>query len=86
MLGLVPREQDGAVAFDLPDGAAFAVQSTQDLEPAERTVGFLVDDLDDAVEHLRSAGVATDEVSDSETRRWVHRAPDGRLYELVQSR
>ena len=63
------------------------MQATDGLEPAERTVGLLVDDLDAAVAQLRAAGVATDEVSESATQRWAHfRAPDGRLYELVQQR
>ena len=85
VLGLVPRGGDGAAYFLLPDGSSFAVQATEDLDPAERTVGFLVDDLDAAVAELRAAGVATDEVAQSDVQRYVHfRAPDGRLYELVQ--
>ena len=89
VLGLAQRadEAGGAVYFDLPDGSSFAVQATDGLEPAERTVGLLVDDLDAAVTHLQAAGVATDDVSESATQRWTHfRAPDGRLYELVQQR
>ena len=87
VLGLVPRTDGGAAYFDLPDGSSSAVQPTDDLEPAERTVGFLVDDLDAAVAELHAAGVATDEVAQSGAQRWVHfRAPDGRLYELVQQR
>jgi catechol 2,3-dioxygenase-like lactoylglutathione lyase family enzyme len=89
VLGLAPRSGpavDGAAYFDLPDGSAFAVQATDEHEPVERTVGFGVDDLDAAVAHLRAAGVETDDVAESEAQRWVHRAPDGRLYELVQSR
>ena len=93
VLGLVRRDGDGdgdgdgAAYFDLPDGSSFAVQATDDREPAERTVGFLVDDLDAAVAALHTAGITTDDVSRSEVQRWVHfRAPDGRLYELVQQR
>ena len=87
VLGLVPRGGADAAYFDLPDGSSFAVQATQDPEPAERTVGFLVDDLDTAVAELHAAGVVTDDVSEDGARRWVHfRAPDGRLYELVQAR
>ena len=33
---------------------------------------------------LHAAGLVTDDAGD--TRRWVHRGPDGRLYELVQAR
>jgi glyoxylase I family protein len=87
VLGLVPRGGDGAAYYDLPDGSSFAVQATEHHEPAERTVGFLVDDLDAAVAVLHGVGVATDDVAESATQRWVHfRAPDGRLYELVQPR
>jgi catechol 2,3-dioxygenase-like lactoylglutathione lyase family enzyme len=95
VLGLTPRgggaggdhDGGGAAYFDLADGSSFAVQATGDDEPAERTVGFLVDDLDAAVTALRGAGVETDDVSEGTTQRWVHvRAPDGRLYELVQAR
>ena len=87
VLGLVPRDGDGAAYFDLPDGATFAVQPTDGLDPAERTVGFLVDDLDAAVAELRAAGVVLGELAQTATQRFVHfRAPDGRLYELVQQR
>jgi glyoxylase I family protein len=87
VLGLVPRDGEGAAFFDLPDGSSFAVQEAEEPEPAERTVGFLVDDLDAAVHQLRAAGVATDEVAETDRQRYVHfRAPDGRLYELVQHR
>ena len=90
VLGLAPREGGtvgGAAYLDLPDGSSFAVQATDGPEPAERTVGFGVDDLDAAVAELRAAGVETDDVSESDAQRWVHfRAPDGQLYELVQSR
>ena len=87
VLGLVARDGDGAAFFDLPDGSTFAVQATEDLDPAERTVGFLVDDLDAAVAELHRAGVVTDEVAETGAQRYVHfRAPDGQLYELVQQR
>lgn len=87
VLGLRPRAGDGVAVFDLPDGSSFAVQATEDLEPAERTVGFLVDDLDAAVAGPRAAGVVTDDVAETDVQRSVHvRAPDGRSYELVQQR
>ena len=89
VLGLVPRADADADAtcFGLPDGSSFAVQATHDLELAERTVGFLVDDLDAALGQLRARGVATDGVAETDVGRYVHfRAPDGQLYELVQQR
>ena len=87
VLGLVPRTGEAGAFFDLPDGSTFAVQATEGLDPAERTVGLLVDDLEAAVAALQAAGVATDDVAETEVQRYVHfRAPDGQLYELVQQR
>lgn len=87
-LGLTPVEVDGmdADAFELPDGSTFVVGDTD--EPAERTVGFTVDDLDGALEELRAAGLRTDDAVSSNSRfRYVHfTAPDGHLYELVERR
>jgi catechol 2,3-dioxygenase-like lactoylglutathione lyase family enzyme len=88
VLGLTPTEvvDGGASFFALPDGSSFAVAHPGDMEPAERTVGFLVDDVEQAWRELRDAGVAVDdEVSGNERHRYVHlRAPDGQLYELVE--
>ncbi len=44
VLGLVPRDGEGAAFFDLPDGSSFAVQATEDLDRAERTVGQIRSD------------------------------------------
>jgi glyoxylase I family protein len=88
VLGLAPARVDGmdAEVFALPDGWFFAVTSGDSDEGAERTVGFLVDDVELAATELRAAGIATDdEVSSSARQRYVHfRAPDGQLYELVE--
>jgi len=52
-----------------------------------RTIGFLVADLETAVAELRAAGVEVDEPAENDRHRYVHfRAPDGKLYELVQER
>jgi glyoxylase I family protein len=90
VLGL-PREDVAGVAADmflLPDGSAFAVSSPLGMGPTERTVGFLVDDLDGALKELRAHGIATDpEPSSNALMRYAHfTAPDGRLYELVERR
>lgn len=88
VLGLAPAPAGGmdAEVFALPDGSSFAVTSPDTPTDQERTVGFLVADVDQAMRELRDAGVSTDdEVSASATQRYVHfRAPDGHLYELVQ--
>ena len=90
VLGLLPVAVDGTTAdmFTLPSGDVFAVASLHDENgKEERTVGFLVDDLDAAVGELRAAGIETDGVSENDRYRYTHfRAPDGRLYELVEER
>lgn len=51
----------------------------------QRSVGFLVDDLDAAVKVLRGMGVAVGPISENERERYMHfRAPDCELYELVE--
>jgi glyoxylase I family protein len=88
VLGLSLRTGHGldAEVFELPDGSAFAVTSPDGPTDVQRTVGFRVGDVGGALEELRAAGLETDEiVSEHATQRYVHfRAPDGRLYELVQ--
>jgi catechol 2,3-dioxygenase-like lactoylglutathione lyase family enzyme len=85
VLGLQPVAGDEAEVFALPDGSSFAVTSPDDDGP-ERTVGFLVDDVTAAAAELASAGIAIDdEISSGPTLRYLHfRAPDGKLYELVE--
>ena len=57
VLGMVPTSVQGVEAdrFDLPDGSSFAVPSPQGMGATERSLGFLVDDLDQAVADLVSA-------------------------------
>jgi catechol 2,3-dioxygenase-like lactoylglutathione lyase family enzyme len=89
VLGLPRTAVDGIEAdlFDLPDGSRFAVASAGGMG-TERTIGFLVADLDAALEELIGAGVETDdEIAENAEYRYVHfRAPDGGLYELVERR
>jgi glyoxylase I family protein len=50
-------------------------------------IGFQVEDLDEAIAELRTAGIAVDDPAQNEQQRYVHlRAPDGNLYELVENR
>ena len=90
VLGLTPLAVDGSTAdmFSLPSGDVFAVAPLHGEDGREeRTVGFLVDDLDAAVDELRSAGVETDGTSENDRYRYTDfRAQDGRLYELVEER
>jgi catechol 2,3-dioxygenase-like lactoylglutathione lyase family enzyme len=87
VLGLAPAHVTGVDAdlFELPDGSSFAVTEADDV-PGARTVGFSVEDLEAATDELRAAGVdVDDEIAANERFRYVHfRAPDGRLYELVE--
>jgi catechol 2,3-dioxygenase-like lactoylglutathione lyase family enzyme len=88
VLGLTPAVVAGVEAdlFDLPDGSSFAVAAPDGMGPTERSLGFLVDDIALAAAELRAAGVEVDpEIADNERHRYLHfRAPDGKLYELVE--
>jgi catechol 2,3-dioxygenase-like lactoylglutathione lyase family enzyme len=89
VLGLAPSPAGGLAAevFAMPDGSSFVVTSPDEPADVERTVGFLVNDVEQALRELRAAGISTDdEVSSTATQRYVHlRAPDGHLYELVEA-
>ncbi len=90
VLGLAPAHVAGVEAdlFDLPDGSSFAVAFPQGMGATERSLGFLVDDIETAVQELRAAGAEVDaDISGNARERYVHfRAPDGQLYELVERR
>ena len=89
-LGLEQVQISGVEAdiFELPDGARFAVADPRGMGDTSRTIGFLVESLDDAVADLRAAGVEVGEqTGENELLRYVHfRAPDGELYELIEKR
>jgi catechol 2,3-dioxygenase-like lactoylglutathione lyase family enzyme len=89
VLGLAPAPAGGVSAdmFALPDGAFFAVAGPREMGETSRTIGFLVADLEHAAAELRAAGVKVDEPAANDRHRYVHfRAPDGKLYELVEER
>ena len=78
VLGLAPAPAGGmdAEVFAMPDGSSFAVTSPDTPRDQERTVGFRVADVDQAMRELREAGVSTDdEVSSSGTQRYAHFRP-----------
>jgi catechol 2,3-dioxygenase-like lactoylglutathione lyase family enzyme len=91
VLGLpsMPVDGSGHDFFALPDGSTFAI-GPSDGAGAEggdgRTIGFLVDDVDEAAAEPCAAGVPTDdEVSVNASYRYaLFRAPDGHVYELVE--
>jgi catechol 2,3-dioxygenase-like lactoylglutathione lyase family enzyme len=88
VLGLTPTVVPGVEAdlFDLPDGSTFAVASPQGMGTTDRSLGFLVRDIEEAVRELRAVGAPVDgDISANARERYVHfRAPDGELYELVE--
>ena len=90
VLGLhsITVEGVGATLFAATNGDVFAVaQLYEEGGTAERTVGLLVDDVDAAAAELHAAGVETDGINENVRWRYTHfRAPDGRLYELVEER
>ena len=87
VLGLSPApiEALDADVFRLRDGSAVVVHPG---EPGdERSVGFLVAEIEAAVAELRRAGIEADEVAEAGPWLYAHfRAPDGKRYELVQER
>jgi hypothetical protein len=78
----------GADAFELEDGTVFAVAGPRALGETSRTIGLLVDDVDEALAELARAGVEPEgPVTRNDRMRYVHvRFPDGKLYELVDER
>ena len=90
VLGLEPITVDGvgATLFAAGNGDVFAVaRPYEEDDTAERTIGFLVGDLDGAIAELHAAGVETDGVGENARWRYTHfRMPDGKLYELVEER
>ena len=89
VLGLAPIAVDGvgATLFAAGNGDVFGVARPDKGGAAERTIGLLVDDLDGAVAELHAAGVETDGTAENARWRYTHfRAPDGKLYELVEER
>ena len=76
----------GADFFALPDGSYFAVASPGETGETRRSIGFLVDDLDQAIAELSARGVRVDRgPAENQSMRYTHFvAPDGRLYELIE--
>jgi catechol 2,3-dioxygenase-like lactoylglutathione lyase family enzyme len=87
-LGLTRTAVGGVEAdlFLLPDGGAFAVSSPAGMGGTDRSVGFLVEDLDGALDELRSLGVEVDaSPTSNDLFHYAHFvAPDGHVYELMQ--
>ena len=81
VLGLQPIAVDGVGAelFAAGNGDVFAVaRPYEEDDAAERTIGFLVGDLDAAIEGLSAAGVETDGISENARWRYTCRRPHAR--------
>jgi catechol 2,3-dioxygenase-like lactoylglutathione lyase family enzyme len=86
-MGLERAQVAGVEAdlFRLPDGSHVAVASPGGMGATERSIGFLVEDLDEAIGTLSRVGVSTGAVNHNAVERYTHfRAPDGHLYELIE--
>jgi catechol 2,3-dioxygenase-like lactoylglutathione lyase family enzyme len=89
ILGLERAQVGGVEAdlFALPDGSYFAVADPLGMGDTDRSIGFRVEDLDAAVTELRAVGMTVDDPAENDRQHYVHfRAPDGKLYELVEER
>lgn len=89
ILGLAPTpvEGTGAAFYAFPNGDVFGVAAREEGDPARRTIGFVVNNLDAAVKELHAAEIETDAVAENARWRYVHfTAPDGMLYELAEER
>ncbi len=93
VLGLaLEHAAEGQWVFSLPDGAKAEVFSSDSPHnthfEAGPVAGFYVDDVAEATEELRAAGIEIVHgpvILDDDDAAWVHfRAPDGNLYELTQ--
>jgi len=82
-LTLDPIEGLDADVFRLPDGSGVAVYPG---EPGdERSVGFLVSNIESALAELRTSGIEVEDVVVAGRWRYAHfRAPDGKRYELLE--
>jgi glyoxylase I family protein len=90
VLGLRRVEVEGVEAdmFELPNGVLFAVADERGMGDTSRSVGFLVEDVEEALAELRAVGIEPeDELARNARHRYVHvRLPDGHLYELIDER
>jgi catechol 2,3-dioxygenase-like lactoylglutathione lyase family enzyme len=88
-LGLTAVNVAGVEAdlFELPDGSLFAVSEPGGMGDTARSIGFLVEDLDAAVQTLTAADTDVGPVAENARQRYAHfRAPDGNLYEIVENK
>jgi catechol 2,3-dioxygenase-like lactoylglutathione lyase family enzyme len=86
-LGAEAVDEDGYHRILFPNGSSLAVVPPDWVPaPSDTNLGFLVDDLDAAAAELEALGVQSDGVaSEGGGFRYRHfRAPDGRVFELIE--
>jgi catechol 2,3-dioxygenase-like lactoylglutathione lyase family enzyme len=80
---------DGYHRVEFPNGSSLAlVPPDWVAPPSDTNLGFLVEDVEVATAELAAAGVAADgELTTADGLRYRHfRAPDGRVFELIDRR
>ena len=88
-LGADCIEEDGYDRVLFPNGSSLALVPPGWIKPPSDTnLGFLVDDVVEATNELRSRGVEPDgELATNGELRYQHfRAPDNRVFELIDRR
>lgn len=89
VLGVEGVQEDGYIRFVFPNGSSIAVVPPDWVSPPSDTnLGFLVDDVDVAIAELAARGIeAEGELQQNDEYRYRHvRAPDGRVFELLDRR
>jgi hypothetical protein len=89
VLGVESVREVGYTRFNFPNGSSIAVVPPGWIPPPSDTnLGFLVDDVDAATVELTARGIEPEgELQQSEEYRYRHfRAPDGRIFELLDRR
>ncbi len=89
VLGVESVREDGFIRFVFPNGSSIAVVPPDWVTPPSDTnLGFLVDDVEGATAELAACGMEPDgELQQNDEHRYRHfRAPDGRVFELLDRR
>ncbi len=89
VLGVESVEEDGYTRFVFPNSTSIAVVPPDWIAPPSDTnLGFLVEDVVAATAELAARGVEPDgELQQGDEYRYQHfRAPDGRVFELLDRR
>ncbi|MGI9111046.1 MAG: VOC family protein [Gaiellaceae bacterium] len=89
VLGVESLREDGYIRFVFPNGSSIAVVPPDSVAPPSDThLGLLVSDVEVATAELAACGLESDgELQQNDEYRYRHfRAPDGRVFELLDRR